>query len=394
MATGAAQSKILIVDDEPMVRRSILRKLTAEGYSCTEAGSGDQAVEILPNDTFDLIIMDVKMPGRSGNEVLPEIRRGYPDIAIIMSTAVTDSNIIIECMREGAQDYIIKPFDPNQLSTCVARTLHTRQLELELKEYKVHLELKVQEQTKQIRTMFLSAINSLVFALEAKDKYTAGHSMRVTAVSMLIAFRLRLEQDLMENLRWGALLHDVGKIAVDPTIQNKPSALTPEEYQHIMTHVYVGPSIVEPIVNKEIIAIIRHHHDRYEGGGILQGALEGENIPFGARIVAVADTFDAITSDRPYRAGRSMEEAIAEIRRSSGTQLDPRIADTFADTPPEIIAGAIRNPAGASDSAGSANSWLFSDMYDASQGLPIARQVHDGIAADAGNDIRVGSAGK
>lgn len=201
MAPGNIQAKILIVDDEPMVRRSILRKLTGDGYTCVEAGTGDQAIEALQKDPFDLVILDVKMPGKSGNEVLPEIRRNHPDIAIIMSTAVTDSNTIIECMREGAQDYIIKPFDPNQLSTCISRTLHTRQLELELNEYKVNLEMKVLEQTQQIRNMFLNAINSLVFALEAKDKYTAGHSRRVTAISMLIGYKMRLDQERMENLR-------------------------------------------------------------------------------------------------------------------------------------------------------------------------------------------------
>ena len=339
--------KILIVDDEPMVRRSISRKLTGEGYACVEAGSGDVAVEALVKEEFDLMILDVKMPGRSGNEILPEIRGKYPDIAIIMSTAVTDSNIIIECMREGAQDYIIKPFDPNQLSTCVSRTLHTRQLELELNEYKVHLEMKVMEQTQQIRNMFLNAINSLVFALEAKDKYTAGHSKRVTAVSMLIGHKLGLDQECMENLLWGALLHDVGKIAVDPTIQNKPGALTAEEYRHIMTHVQIGPNIVEPIVNQEIIKIIRHHHDRYNGGGLGQD-IHGEEIPICARIVAVADTFDAITSDRPYRAGRSIEEAIAEIKRSAGTQLDPQIAGVFTEMPVDVIEAAIGSPDDAS----------------------------------------------
>jgi putative two-component system response regulator len=340
MTLNNKKSKILIVDDEPIVRRSILRKLTAEGYICSEAGSGDQAIEILQHETFDLVILDVKMPGRPGNEVLNEIRSRDPGTAIIMSTAVTDSSTIIECMRDGAQDYIIKPFDPNQLSTCISRTLHTRQLELELKEYKEHLENKVLEQTRQIRSMFLNAINSLVSALEAKDKYTAGHSKRVTAVSMLIGNYLDLDNACLENLLWGALLHDVGKIAVDSDIQNKPGALTAEEYRHIMMHVEIGPSIVKPLVNEQIVSIIRHHHDRYNGGGLGQD-VSGEDIPLGARIVAVADTFDAITSNRPYRAARSISEAIIEIKKSAYTQLDPGVVEAFAGIPVDLIEGAI-----------------------------------------------------
>jgi len=342
MEFSDVKERILVVDDEPQVRRSLVKKLTLEGYSCAEAGSGEQALEVLGKNNYDLVLLDIRMPGKSGNEVLPEIRSNYPDTAIIISTAVTDSNIIIDCMKEGAFDYIIKPFDLEEVQTSVARTLHTRQLELELADYKVRLEQRVFEQTQQIRSMFLNAIKSLVFALEAKDKYTAGHSRRVTAVSIIIGQELDLDNQQMEDLRWGALLHDVGKIAVDSAIQNKPGSLTPEEYKHIMTHVEVGPGIVGPIVSKDIVDIIRHHHDRFDGSGLGQ-TIAGEEIPLGARIVAAADTFDAITSDRPYRAARSIDEALVEMKRCISTQLDPRVVEIFTGIPVSTIVDTISN---------------------------------------------------
>jgi putative two-component system response regulator len=208
--------------------------------------------------------------------------------------------------------------------------------ELEIKEYQQHLEQKVEEQTGEIRKTFLGAIEALIFALEAKDKYTAGHSRAVNKISMDIGHKLGLPKDEMENLYWGSLLHDVGKIAVDPAIQNKPGKLTPEEYRHIMMHVTVGPHIVRPVVNNKVIEIIRHHHDHYDGKGHEQ-KLRGKEIPRGARIVAVADAFDAMISNRPYRPGIASEKALEEIRRCRGSQFDPEIVDAFLD-----ISGADR----------------------------------------------------
>lgn len=249
-----------------------------------------------------------------------------------MSTAVSDSNIIIQCMKEGAQDYIVKPLELDEVAASAERAMQIRKLELEIKDYQQHLERTVKEQKDEIRNLFLGAIESLVFALEAKDNYTAGHSRRVTEVAVAIGQELGLSDDKLEDLRWGSLLHDVGKIAVDPAVQNKPNRLTDEEYGHIMTHSQVGPRIVRPVANESVVNIIRHHHDRYDGTGFDQ-TIRGEEIPFEARIVAVADTFDAMTSDRPYRTAMPADQAIAEIKRCAGTQLDPTIVSAFLMIP-------------------------------------------------------------
>jgi HD-GYP domain-containing protein (c-di-GMP phosphodiesterase class II) len=268
------------------------------------------------------------MPGKSGSDLLPEIKANYPDVAVIMATAVTESSTIIDCMKEGAYDYIPKPFNFDDVLSAIDRALDKRKLELMLKEYKSNLENKVDSQTKEIRQLYLGAIKSLVFALEAKDKYTAGHSRRVALIAEIIGKGLNLPNDELEDLRWSALLHDVGKIAVDPNIQNKPGKLTGEEYAHIMRHAQVGPSIVKPVANEKIVEMIRHHHDHYNGNGFRQ-TISGEDIPFGSRILAVADAFDAMTSDRPYRKAKPVKEAMNEILHCRGKQFDPKIVDVF-----------------------------------------------------------------
>jgi len=178
------------------------------------------------------------------------------------------------------------------------------------------------------KPLSLDELKSLVFTLESIDKYWAGHSRRTTEIALAIGEDINLPPEVLEDLRWGALLHDVGKLTVDPDILNKPGKLTPEEYRHIMAHTVTGSNTVKPIGNKGIADIISHHHDHYDGSGLGQVAA-GKDIPLGARILAVADAFDAMTSERPYRAGMSNEEAIEEIRQGRGTQFDPVIANIF-----------------------------------------------------------------
>ena len=197
-----------------------------------------------------------------------------------------------------------------------------------LKDYQQHLEDKVDEQVKEISRLYLGAIESLVYALEAKDTYTAGHSRRVTDIAVMIGENYGVYGADLDDLRWGSLLHDVGKIAVDPVIQDKPGKLTAEEYEHIMIHVDRGAAMVNPFANERIVQIIRNHHSRFDGRGLKQTE-SGTNIPLGARIIAVADTFDAMTSDRPYRIGMRVREAVDEIIRCSGTQFDPKVVEIF-----------------------------------------------------------------
>ena len=324
--------RILIVDDEAMIRRLLHVKLSRQGYQCEEAGNAIEALDKMRTYAADLIMLDMKMPGKSGMELLAELKANYPDTAVIMATAVAEANLAIQCMRLGADDYITKPFNLDEVVLNVEKTLEKRMLELKIKEYQEKLQQKVEEQTIEIRRLFLGSIESLVFALEAKDRYTAGHSRRVTEIALAIGRELKLSEEYLENLRWGSLLHDVGKIAVDHFVQNKPGKLTPAEYEHIMIHAHIGAGIVKTVVNDKVVAIVEHHHDHYNGSGLHQ-VVAGEDIPLGARILAVADAFDAMTSGRPYRSAMSATEAIAEISRCIGTQFDPIVVGTFLKIP-------------------------------------------------------------
>ena len=322
---------LLLVDDEDAVRRVLYLKLSREGYTCQEANNAEQALHVLETIPIALAILDIKMPGKSGMELLPEIKEGYPDTAVIMATAVNDVNIAVQCVNLGADDYLCKPFNLDDVSLAVQRVLDNRRLQLELREYQQFLEEKVEEQMVEMRRLFLGAIEALVSALEAKDKYTGGHSRRVTEVALAVGKELGLSAQEMEDLRWGSLLHDVGKIAIHEVIQNKPGRLTPEEYEHIMTHPQIGGRIVRPVVNGKITEIIEHHHDHYDSSGLHQ-VVVGRDIPLGARVIAVADAFDAMTSDRPYRAAMSVAEAVAEIKRCADSQFDPVIVAAFLKT--------------------------------------------------------------
>lgn len=326
--TIAKRDIVLIVDDEAGIRRLIRQKLTDEGYQCKEASSCEQVLDKLETDPIALVILDIRMPGRSGVELLPEIKSTSPDTSVIMVTAVNEVNVAVQCLKQGADDYVCKPFDLNQLCFAVQRALDKRRLQLEIREYQQYLEERIEEQTNQIRQVFLSAVEALVSALEAKDRYTGGHSRRVTDVALAIGRELGLTRKEMEDLRWGSLLHDIGKIAVDSVVQNKQGKLTREEYEHIMTHVHVGADIVRPLVNGKISEIIEHHHDHYDGRGLNQ-VIAGDAIPLGARILAVADAFDAMASDRPYRAAMSMADIVAEIEACAGTQFDPAVVAAF-----------------------------------------------------------------
>ena len=203
--------------------------------------------------------------------------------------------------------------------------------DLKLQAQQLRLEIAERKKAEQeIKTLSLAAIESLVFALEAKDKYTAGHSRRVKDIAVAIGKKMNLSESDLEDLRYGGMLHDVGKIGVDQLIQNKPGNLTRSEYEHIMIHAQAGASIVKPIVNNKVVELIAHHHDYYAGGSLHQ-VTTGENIPLGARIIALADAFDAMTSDRPYRLAMSAADAMKEIQTYTGTQFDPVVVKAFMD---------------------------------------------------------------
>jgi cyclic di-GMP phosphodiesterase len=322
---------LLIVDDESAIRRLLRQKLAGEGYQCQEADTAEQVLNTLGTSPIALVLLDIKMPGKSGIELLPEIKSSSPDTAVIMATAVNEVNVAVQCLKQGADDYICKPFNLDELSLAIQRALEKRRLQFEIREYQQYLEERIEEQTGEIKRLFLGAIEALVSALEAKDKYTGGHSRRVTEIALALGNELGLSAQDMEDLRLGSLLHDIGKIAVDQVIQNKPGKLTREEYEHIMTHVQVGAEIVRPVVGKKITGMIEHHHDHYDGSGLHQ-VVAGDDIPLAARILAVADAFDAMISDRPYRSAMSITDIVEEIKRCAGTQFDPIVVAAFLNT--------------------------------------------------------------
>src|SRR4030042_187544 len=209
ITTTDKKERILIVDDEKIVRRSLVKCLTMNGFICEEASNADEAMEYLQNKTVDLVILDIMMPGIPGSELLPRIKQAFPNTAVIMATAVVEPDTIVNCMKNGAHDYITKPFDLNQLIKNIQTVLEKRNLEMYLKEKSQVLEGKVSEQARELQRLFIDAVESLISALEAKDKYTAGHSRRVTKVALDIASSLGIEGEELENVRWSALLHDI-----------------------------------------------------------------------------------------------------------------------------------------------------------------------------------------
>ena len=324
------KESILLVDDEEAIRCILTKGLEMRGYLCDEAENGEQALAKLQVNPSDLVILDINMPGRLGSEVLPDIASRFPETAVIMASGVTDNKVIAQCIKDGAQDYISKPFRFEQVLQSVNGTLDKRRVAVEIQRYFQDMGKKAGKQLEP-RKLFLGAIETLVNTLEDCDTYTRGHSQEVAEIVAAIGKQMKLSPQELEDLHWAALFHDVGKIAVDPDILNKPSELTSGEYRHIMTHAIIGPSLVKPFVNDRVVEIISHHHDHYDGGGLDQ-AVRGKDIPLGARIVAVADAYQAMTSDRPYRRALTTLDAVEEMLWYSGSQFDPIVANILINT--------------------------------------------------------------
>ena len=329
---SAGERRCLVVDDEPRLRQVLVRLMDAEGFSCTEAATGLEALARLAEEPVPLVISDLRMPGMDGLELLGRIRAGWPDTAVVMVTAVADVEVAVRCLAIGAMDYLTKPFHLDEVRARVHQAMEKRRLVLENREYQERLEEKVAVQARRLEDLFFASIQSLAQALEVKDSYTRGHSNRVSEYSVVIARALGLDDDTVRQIELGGHVHDIGKIGVREAVLNKHGPLTDEEYRHIMSHPIVGWEILRPLLQDAplALAIVRSHHERVDGTGI-PDRLGGSDIPLAARIAAVADSLDAMTSGRPYRA-RSMTlgEALAEIRRSAGTQFDADVVEAFA----------------------------------------------------------------
>lgn len=323
------QENVLIVDDEIPIRQLLYKKLSSEGYRCQQAADAAHTLDKLRSNAVSLAILDIRMPGKSGIELLTEIKAGYPDTSVIMATGVADTSIAVQCMKQGAYDYITKPFDLDEVILSVGRALEARRLELENRECKQHLEEKVTEQAKKIHTSFLNSIMALAYALEVKDKYTSGHSQRVANISVAIAKEMGLSQETVDTVKLAGLVHDIGKMGISESVLNKPGRLTKEELQHVQQHPEIGERILAPIADsREILQYVRGHHERYDGSGY-PDQIKGTQISLGARILAIADAYEAMTSKRPYREAMNDEVACTEINRNAGKQFDPDVVDAF-----------------------------------------------------------------
>lgn len=331
--------RCLVVDDEPHLRRVLVRVMQGDGFLCEEAGSGLEALDALSRRPATLVLTDLQMPGLDGIGLLREVRARFPDTAVLLISAIADVGTAVNCLAEGAMDYITKPFHLDEVRARVRQALEKRRLILENRGYQERLEERVTVQARRLEEIFLVAVQSLAEALELKDPYTHGHSLRVAKYSSVIARSLGLDADVVRQVEVGGKVHDIGKIGVRESVLNKVGPLTEEEYRHIMTHPVVGWRILGPLLGEMPLAlnVVRSHHERFDGRGIPDG-LAGRDIPIEARIAAVADTFDAMTSERPYRPGVPLHATIAELRRCAGAQFDPDVIDAFLEA---LSSGAI-----------------------------------------------------
>lgn len=330
-AMASESPRCLVVDDEPRLRQVLVHLMQNDGFSCREAGNGAEALEVLQRESIPLVLSDLRMPQIDGIELLRQTRARYPDTAVVMITAVADVEVAVSCLAMGAMDYLTKPFHLEEVRARVSQALEKRRLILENRDYQDRLEERVAAQARRLEDLFLASVQSLAEALEVKDPYTRGHSIRVSHFSSAIARVMDLDAHVVRQIELGGQVHDIGKIGVREAVLNKPGPLTEEEYAHIMTHMTVGWRILAPLLGDAplSLSIVRSHHERWDGRGMPDG-LVGAAIPLEARITAVADSYDAMTSGRPYRVAQlSAEHALEEVRANSGTQFDPAVVQAF-----------------------------------------------------------------
>jgi putative nucleotidyltransferase with HDIG domain len=338
-----SQERILVVDDEESVRGLVGTLLDRCGYSTTLADGAKEALtRMQEGPAYDLVVSDIMMPGTDGLSLLQQICTDHPGTPVVMITAVQDVHVVTNAFRGGAIDYLLKPFARAQLESVVTRAMDHGRLMKQNSAYRQNLEEVVSARTGRLReTMqdlersYDSTLEAMGDALDLRDEETEGHSKRVTAYTIALARAMGLNADELRNIARGAFLHDIGKIATPDSILLKPGKLNDEEMAVMREHCARGYEIVCKIpFLSEAAEIVHAHHERYDGKGYPRG-LSGEEIPLGARIFAIADTLDAMTSDRPYRRGTSFTAAMEEIARCAGGQFDPKIVEVFMGMPVE-----------------------------------------------------------
>ena len=340
-----AGERILVVDDEEAIREVVATLLEAQGYHCPAVGNGRAAREYVEKNSLDLVLSDMVMPEMDGLKLLEWLRTHDPDIPVIMVTAMHDLSTALEAIRRGAYDYILKPFEKDQLFLSVRRALERRQLMRENRNYQRNLEELVKQRTaqltgalSQLEQSYDDTLEALGGALDLKDAETEGHCQRVTAITISIAKAMQLDPILLAPIARAAFLHDIGKMAIPDQILLKPGPLTDEERDVMRRHSEIGHGMLVRIpFLREAAEIVLAHQEAYDGSGYPRG-LRGEQIPLGARIFAVADTLDAMTSDRPYRRALPISAAREEIMRCAGTQFDPKVVEVFLTLPDSLWA--------------------------------------------------------
>ena len=350
LQTSATRHRILVVDDEAAIREVLAEGLETFGYDTHAVSSAREAFDLVQAGGVSLVLSDIDMPGHTGIELLTWIKRACPDVDVIIVTGVVDLDTAIDSIRQGASDYVTKPFNLEEVRIVVERTLEKRQLVVENRNYQLHLQAMVDSATQELRekneqvealyhdikASYEETLQALVTALDFRDNETQGHSWRVVEYAMLVAQRMGVQEPELSWIRRGAILHDVGKIGVPDAILRKPGKLDADEWEEMRKHPEMGYRMLQHIrFLRPALDIVLSHQERWDGSGY-PGGISGEAIPLGARIFAVVDTFDAMTSDRPYRRALDIEVARAEVRRFSGLQFDPAVADAFLAIDPAI----------------------------------------------------------
>ncbi len=343
--TGAmANDRILVVDDEETIREIVSSMLKGAGFQSRQAASGAEALSILESGgEFDLVLSDLMMAEMDGIALLERSKERFPDVPVVMVTAVHDLSVALQALRNGAYDYLLKPFERDQLLATVRRALEHRRLKRENDAYRTNLEALVSARTQQWKTALANleksydvTLEALGDALDLKDAETEGHSKRVTAYTIAMARKMGLPKDEISVIARGAFLHDIGKMAIPDDILRKPGKLTAQETAIMREHAYSGYKMLSKIpFLAEAAEIVYSHQEYFDGTGYPRG-LKGEEIPLGSRIFSIADTLDAMTSDRPYRAAQSFAAARKEIVRCAASQFDPEVVRVFMEMPDSI----------------------------------------------------------
>jgi putative nucleotidyltransferase with HDIG domain len=331
---------ILVVDDEEAVREALSTMLESRGYHCTTFSNGRAAQESVRKQAPDLVLVDLIMPEMDGIQLLDWLCGYDPEIPVIMVTAIHDISTALQTIRRGAYDYILKPFEKDQLFHAVGRAWQRRQLVTENKNYQLNLQQEVERKTAELTNSldlltqsYDDTIEALGSALDLKDAETHGHSQRVTAYTISLAKNVPVPLPYLTVLARAAFLHDIGKMAIAGQILRKPGLLDDAEKMIMRTHCEIGYNMLTRIpFLRDAADIVLAHHEFFDGTGYPRG-LRGEQIPLGARIMLIANALDSMLSDCPYRNALPMSHAREEIRRCAGTQFDPKIVEVFLSIP-------------------------------------------------------------